>query len=740
MLSQRCIYTGLILSTAFFGQANAQDAASSDESVEKIVVYAQKRAQDIADIAIPVTVVSGDDIQELQLKDTTQISSLVPNFKITTNAGEGTPPSFNIRGIGMIDYNTSSISPISIYSDGVVGGSANNLSVNLFDIQHLEVLRGPQGTLFGRNTTGGAVLIHSTMPGDEFGGYLNAGVAQQDHTSAEGAVNLPSNSRVKSRLAFNYDNYDYSTNNLFPGAPDGGLKQLNFRWITTADFDDVRLTTKFQHDDWSGSTKPIHSLGIDHATEGRQCTPEELGSPACVNVYGHSIDSDNYWDASADTADRIHDSESWAASVKVEWDITDDIMFTSISGYRDLDRFHAFDSDGPGEFTEGTMGTDNSLVSQEFTVSYENDDMYWITGLYYLNEDIQQENSIDVARSLREAPPEVAANAIQVFYHNDLENESVALFSQVDYQLSSTYTLTAGLRYTDESTEWSSLADFDVVGAFIPGAWDLNGEVEDDELSGKLSLIQKINTDLSVYYSYARGYKSGGYNGAYSLTPNVAANSEYRPEKLDAYEIGSRWSFLDKKARLNASAFYYDYKDQQIFVLLNDGSPFGVLRNAGDSTIYGLETEFSYSPTQAWQLDLNLGYIPEAEIGEFRFGEVVIEETRLPFTSKWNIGGRAQWESEIGNGMLKAELGFDYQSEFYFDQNENPYTRQGGFALWNGRVSYELSSGLSFGIWGKNLFDKEYAELRFDSIAGLRAITELKGEKRQIGVDVTYKF
>lgn len=740
MLKQRCIYTGIILSTALAGHAVAQEQNTPDGSIENITVYAQKRAQDIADIAVPVTVVSGDDILELQIKDTTQIASLVPNFKVTNNAGEGTPPSFNIRGIGMIDYNTSSVSPISIYSDGVVSGSANNLSANLFDIEHIEVLRGPQGTLFGRNTTGGAVLIHSRMPEDEFGGYLNFGIAEQDHTSAEGAVNLPTNAHIKSRLAFNYDNYDFSTNNLFPGAPDGGLKQLNFRWITTAEFDDVRITAKVHHDDWSGSPKPIQSLGVDHATEGRQCTVAELGSPACINIYGHSVDSENFHDTSADTADRVHDTESWGASVKVEWDINSQVTLTSTTAYRDLDRFHSWDSDGPANFTEGTMGTDNDLVSQEFTVAYQGDKMYWLTGLYYLNEDIDQENSIDLARDLRTAPPEIAAGALQVFYHNQLENESIALFSQVDYQLSDTFTLTAGLRYTDESTEWESVADFDVVGAFIPGVWDLSGEVEDDELSGKLSLVQKVSDNMSVYYSYARGYKSGGYNGAYSLTPNVAANSEYRPEKLDAYEIGNRWLFLDRKARLNMSAFYYDYKDQQIFVLLNDGSPFGVLRNAGDSTIYGLEGEFSYAPTNEWQFDLNVGYIPEAEIGEFEFGEVVIEETRLPFTSRWNIGGRGRWETELGNGTLRAELGFDYQSRFYFDQNENPYTEQAGHTIWNGRVSYDLSSGLSFGIWGKNLFDKEFAELRFDSIAGLRAITELKGEERQLGVDVTYRF
>lgn len=740
MLYQRCVFTGLIITSAICSPAISQEQNTPDGNIETVTVYAQKRAQDIAEVAIPITVVSGDTIKELQLKDTTQISSLVPNFKITNNAGEGTPPSFNIRGIGMIDYNTSSVSPISVYSDSVVSGSANNLSSNLFDVEHLEVLRGPQGTLFGRNTTGGAVLIHSRMPESEFGGYISVGAAEHNTTNAEGAVNIPTNAEINSRLSFNYDNYDFSTNNLFPGAPDGGLRQLNLRWITTADFDDLRITAKLHKDDWSGSPKPIQSLGVNHATEDRLCTVAELGSRECLNNYGHSVQSEDFWDTSADTADREHDSDTFGASLKLEWDVNDKVMLTSITAHRDLERFHSWDSDGPGNFTEGTMDTDNQLFSQELTLSYQGERSYWIGGLFYLNEEIIQENSIDLARDLRAVPiPEVAANALEVFYHNDLENESVALFGQVDYQLADDFTLTAGLRYTDESTEWSSAADFDVVGAFIPNVWDLSGEVEDDEVSAKLALVQKAGDNTSIYYSYARGYKSGGYNGAYVLTPNVAANSEYSPEIMDAYEIGSRWLSSDKMARVNLSAFYYDYQDMQIFVLLGDGSPFGILDNA-DSTIYGLEGEFSLATNKGWQFDLNIGYIPEAEIDEAVVRITSIPASRLPFTSEWNIGGRAQWEGDIEGGVIRAELGFDYQSDFYFDQNENPYTEQQGYALWNGRLSYELNSGVTFGIWAKNLFNKEYAELRFDSVAGLSAITELKGEQRQFGFDVTYNF
>jgi len=742
MLSQRCISTGLVLSstlcTPLIAQEQQEPDGNVDNSVENIVVYAQKRAQDIAEIAIPVTVVDGLTLRELQLKDTTQISSLIPNFKITNNAGEGTPPAFNIRGIGMIDYNTSSVSPVSVYADGVVGGSANNLSANLFDLEQIDVLRGPQGTLFGRNTTGGAVLMRSRMPEGEFSGYLTAGVAQYSTSMVEGAVNIPTSANVNSRFAFNYDNYDFSTDNLFPGAPDGGMRQLNLRWITTAEFEDVRIMAKVHTDNWSGSPKPIESLGTINSQTGEACEPGELGDLKCVNIAGFNKGTDEFFDTFADTADKVHDTDAWGAAVRVEWDINDKMMLTSITGLRDLERLHTFDSDGPSELIEGTMDTENDLFTQEFNLSYQGEKSYWIAGIYYLSEDLKQLNSLDIFRELRNDPT-FGAFAAETFYDTNIDTDAIALFGQVDYQLDDMLTITAGLRYTDETTEWQSIAALDTVAGFIPEFWNLSGEVEDDELSGKLSLVQKISNEVSFYYSYSRGYKSGGYNGAYVSTPEVAAASEYRPERVDAYEMGQRYVFMEGRARTDVSVFYYDFKDQQIFVALNSESPFGVLTNAGDSTIFGLESEFKYSDDKNWLFILNVGYIPEAETGNFERAGVVIQETRLPFTSEWNIGGRAQWQDQVGAGQLKAELGFDYQSEFFFDQNENPYTEQKGYSVWNGRIGYSLPSGLSFGLWGKNLFNKEYAELRFDSSA-IQAVTELKGERRQIGVDVTYEF
>jgi len=717
----------------------SENEATTEQGIDVIEVHAQKRSQDLVDVAIAVSVIDGEAIDERFLKDSSELSALVPNVKITNNAGEGTPPAFNIRGIGMIDYNTSTISPIAVYSDGVVSGSANNIAVNLFDLERVEILRGPQGTLFGRNTTGGAILLTSKQPTDELEGYIRVGVAEQNHDRLAGAFNLPLNKTTAVRFAFNREDYQFSTNNLMPGAPDGGLRQNNFRVSLKSEFDDFIVKVKLHSEDWQGSPKPAATLGI-LKNGGGKCTPSEAGSSECHDAFGFQIDGDDFWNVVADTADKKHDSESWGVNANLAWTISDSVEVSSITGYKNLDRFHSWDSDGQGNFIEGSMGLDNTLMSQEFNLAYAKDDFHWVSGVYYVNEEIKQNNDIDLFRDFRTIP-ELSSVPAQFFYKNLLENTSFAIYSQLEQRLNETFSITAGLRYTKDETEYHANADLDIVPAYIPNLWDIKGKVDDNELSGKIALNQRINRLHSVYYSFSRGYKSGGYNAGYTTSPEQAVDSEYQAEKLNAYEVGSRHLFANNNGRLHLAAFYYDYQDQQVFVNMTTGvAPYHVLKNAGDSTIYGMDAELKFSLTSALEIELNLGYLPKANIGSYQDEGISVDDNRLPFTSKWNINGAILHQMSFLSGTLISELGFDFQSDFYFDQNENPYTEQKSFAVWHGRVTYYADNNLTLSLWGKNLTNTEHSELRFDSIAALAAVTELKAEARQLGIEVGYSF
>ncbi|GAA5134975.1 TonB-dependent receptor [Thalassotalea piscium] len=730
----------LATATCISGKANGFESTNNKTDIEVIDVYAQKRAQSIVDVAVAVTVIDGSSLERSQIKDTTQLTSLVPNLKITNNAGEGTPPAFNIRGIGMIDYNTSTVSPISIYSDGIVSGSANNLSVNLFDIEQVEVLRGPQGTLFGRNTTGGAILVRSKQPDTELGGYVNASVGEYHWRSVDGAVNIPLSDTTAMRFAFNQDDYNFSTNNLMAGSPNGGLKQQNFRLMLKTEFDSITILTKLHQDDWSGKPKPIASNGVLKRDGSGMCSPEQLGSDNCVDAFGMTVGGTNYWDVRADTADRSHKTDSWGASVNVLWDINQQVDLTLISGVRHLDREHSWDSDGSGNYIEGSMDTNNRLVSHELNIAYQHQYFFWQTGIFYLSERINQNNTFDLFRDFR-LVPSLAANAVEFLYDNNLENSSMALYSQLDYPLRQATTLTAGLRYTDESTRYHANADIDTLYGVIADVWDLNGKVEDGEWSGKLALTHKLTHTSSIYASFTRGYKSGGYNAGYSTNLSQAQDSEYQAEKLNAYEVGGKLGNLMTDLQLNIAAFYYDYQDQQVFVNVPDNVvPYHVLKNAGDSTIYGAEVEMYYTPTNNLQFNFNVGYLPKANIGRYQKHNISVDDNRLPFSSKWNISGVVVHETQLAGKRLTSQLSFDYQSDFFFDQNENIYTEHKGYTLVNGQISYQASNALLLSVWGKNITNTEYAELRFDSIAALAAVTELKGEARQLGVGLHYSF
>ncbi|WP_286234269.1 TonB-dependent receptor [Thalassotalea sediminis] len=719
-------------------QAHTQESAS--QSHELIKVYAQKRAQDEQDISVAVTVITDETIERQQIKDTSQLARFAPNVKMTNNAGEGTPPAFNIRGIGMIDYNTSTVSPIAVYSDGIVSGSANNLAVNLFDLEQVEVLRGPQGTLFGRNTTGGAILLRSKMPENDFNGYINAGIAQFNTTSLNGAVNIPLSKSTAARIAFDHNDYNFSTNNVMPNQPDGGMKQTNVRLIVRSASESLTTTFKLHKADARGKPKPIASNGIFDINGSNQCSPSNAGGNTCMDAFGKQVGGNDYWDVNADTADRAHDTDAWGSSLTLEWQINKNNTFTSITGGRSLQRFHSFDSDGASNLIEGAFDTNNKLYSQEFNYAYTQQRLFWQTGLFYLKETIDQKNTFDLFRDFRSIPS-LAEIPATFYYDNALENKSIAIYSQFDYTLSEKTTLTAGLRYTDETTDYKAQSDLNTVYGTIPDFWNISGHVADDELSGKLALNYKMSNKANIYASYTRGYKSGGYNAGYSTTPAQALDSEYAPEILNAYEIGAKSQLRNRNARWHIAAFYYDYQDQQVFINVPDSTvPYHVLKNAGSSVIYGIDSEFTYTPSNHMELVLNIGYLPKANIGKFKKGTLFVADNRLPFSSKWNIAGYILAEYQVMSRPLTIQLGFDYQSDFYFDQNENPYTQQKGYTVFNGHLNYALRENLSLTIWGKNLTDTEFAELRFDSIAALGAVTELKGERRQLGVSLHYQF
>lgn len=738
---------------------HADDLHQDKKAVEVIEVTAQKHQQKIEDIAISVTVVTNRTIVEQNLKDTAALSAQSPNFKITRNGGEGTPPAVNIRGVGSFDTNTSTTSPVGIYLDNVAGGSANAHVINLFDIESIEILRGPQGTLFGRNTTAGTLLLRSQRPEDEFGGYLTAGFAEQQDRKLEGAVNLPVNEHVASRLAFSLRDYNYSTTNLYPLAPEAGMRQQLWRLSVLGQWQDFEVFAKVHQEEWDGTVQPFGHIPVVKSRDPQTgaatalCSPAQAGSLSCTDNFGFNDGSTQFHDIAVDNninGNSPHLSDSWGADIHFKLQLNDQYHLESTSSYNTLDRLHFFNCDAStNNFCAGSHDTETDVFTQEIRLHAQLKDLYLIGGLYYLDETIIQDNMLDVFRDFRTSPTAFGA-ATTRFYDNNIDIRALAIFGHSEYKITDQTTLTAGLRYSDESTDYRAIGHFNTPQAVNDQVgvnsldWDIRGKVKDDNLSGKIALNHKFSDTFSAFASYSRGFKSGGYNGATLFAAALAQRSEYGSETLDAYELGSRFNWDDANARLNLTTFYYDYRDQQVFMnqqaIDPTAPPLQLLDNVGKSVIYGVEADLSWQLTPAFKATFSLGYLPEANLEQFvNEAGVEINDNRLPFTSKWNGSGLAEYVVSLSDAELVFQLNFDHQSEFYFDQNENPYTQQQSYTLYNMRIAYEQQNW-TLALWGKNITDKHYSHFKFDLIGFLGMLQDNRGEARQFGIDVNYAF
>ncbi len=726
--------------------------------IEVIEINAQKRPQDIRDVTISVSTIDGENIKERRLKDTTALSSIAPNFKITQNAAEGTPPAVFIRGVGSVDYNTSTQSPVGVYLDGASGASANSQLINLFDVESVEVLRGPQGTLFGRNSTGGAILIASKSAQFENSGYLNLGYGQRNHLSVEGALNRKLNDQVAARLAFSHQDYEYSTNNLWPTAPQANMRQSNVRLSLLGKWDKLKLDTKMYTGKWRGVVNPGGNIGViksfDPATGAPQafCDAKQAGTTACTDAFGFNVGSNDFYNVNVNndiSNNSPHISDTTGININAEYQINQDSYLVSISNYSELERKHYYNSDSsPARLGEGNQDVYTDTFSQEFRLHQQIGKLYLTTGLYFLKEDIVQDTHFDLFRDFR-AIEGLLSNSSMFFYDNTIDIQASAVFAHGEYTLTDSSTLTLGLRYDDESTDYRAVGNVNIatfagdqLGLTVPG-WDISGKVEDNNLSGKLAFQHKFSPQHSAFISYSKGYKSGGYNGALIISQEEAINNDYGPETLNAYEIGLH-SQLAPNIRLYNAAFYYDYQNQQVFMnqsaVTPGAPPLQLITNVGESTIYGAEIDLDAQITSALATRVSVGYVPEAKLAFFVDAQGnEVNDNRLPFTSKWNISAHTNYVIPLANSQLNLQINADYQSRFYFDQNQSEYAQQDGYVLVNGSLAWEMRDWTA-SLWVKNLTNEKYSHLKFDLINLYGMLQDFKGEARQIGFAVNWDF
>lgn len=716
--------------------ASAPALAQESESpggIGEIVVTAQKRAQNLQDVPISVTAFDSTAIREAGFTDSLSIGDQVPNLEIKTFGGT---PNIFIRGVGNNDFNASSIGPISIYRDDVVVASTGSQIFSLFDLERIEVVRGPQGTLFGKNTTGGAIQFFSKLPGDGFEGNARFGYGRFDLFEAEAAASMPLAEGLSVRLAGVVRRRDGERLNLYTGERamdvDEAAARAILRWHPSSDTD-VRLSIGGGRDRSDHlENKPLGTIGGKDLFGYADPYPDD---PNILNFNGESLNhSDNFFA-------NLSISQAFG-----------DFSFRSITGYDKSDVDNRVDVDGGIKRIDQIQFLSNAeQITQEFQLAYDRGPLNAIAGLYYFQEDLKAGSNADLLGELS-----FADGALPLITRATRKNKAYAIFGQATYAVIPELRVTLGGRYTIDKVDVTHQGDL------VPGFFD--ADIPDGDpihlvpfarlkdtfksFSWRVSADYDITQGVMAYASIDKGFKAGGFN--IGLITSVAERTRVSPEYLTSYEVGLKTMLFDRRLRLNLSAFYYDYVDLQVLSVNSQAGslvPTLGLENAADATIKGLEVEATAMPVDWLDLGLNLGLL-DAKYKNYLSGAIDPDTgdprdfsgNRLPGAPKFTLSTFAQATVPLGQFETRWRIEYNYTGKKYYNNAQNDLFSSGeGYGLLNLRATLsDPDKGWDFALWAKNVTGKSYIVDATDTNFGF--IPYWLGERASYGAEFSFRF
>ena len=554
---------GLLASVSALGVGAGASAQETSESgggriLDSIVVTAQKKEENLQNVPISISAFSGDDLATLGLNQSNELGQFIPGLEISTSSGQGSQLIVFMRGAGLNDFNTNNSGPIGIYADEVFVSSPILTSFQFFDAERLEVLKGPQGTLYGRNTTGGAIKFISNKPTDEFEFKARGSYGRFDTTEIEAAISGPITDRIRARAAVIKNDSDGYVKNLVTGDYENGVDTIAWRGIVDFDATD-NFTIR-------GS---VHGASSD--SPGFKPNQLSVG-PGGADALGYSAPADVF--TGEYNENKKNDLSSIGGYVEAKWDLPA-FTVTSISAYDEVDSVVAEETDGsPLSMISIDYGVESETFTQELRFNGQFGRVEWLLGGYYLTEDLTQNQTVDLFRELRVftgglSDPNGDITGAPVLFDrtlNDQETKSVAVFAQTEIALTDALTVTLGGRYTDEERKFGATSTLEDEALFGPDGvpiYNFTGlKLHDDAFSWRFGIDYALGDQALLYASASRGFKSGGFNGGFLAFDPVEAALQldpYQPEFVTAYEVGFKSDLLDNRLRLNGAFFYNDF-------------------------------------------------------------------------------------------------------------------------------------------------------------------------------------
>ncbi|KPC49614.1 TonB-dependent receptor [Amantichitinum ursilacus] len=738
-----------LLGISLFGPAYAADnaaannasdtaAASKDgtQQVETVTVTAQRRSQQIQKVPIAVTAIGGKDLDSNSIQIANDVVKYVPNFNADSTEGRERPRWF-LRGIGNNDPSNLSLSPIAVYVDDVYWNNVFAQGFPLFDLQRIEVLRGPQGTLWGKNTTGGAINYISRKP--NFGaanGYADISYGSFADRKVEGAIGgAIYGDTLAGRVSFFNEQNDGYIDNTYSGQKVGSLRDTAVRaqlLLAVGETSDWLLNTHYR--DYSGGGSFWH---LDGTNNGK-------------NQYGYQPPSDPY------TV-----SENVAQNDKITSngvDLTGHVdlgrlTLTSITALENAHRTFVSDGDGsPLEISRGYSKLDTRQISEELRLaSPAEDQLSWIAGAHAFKEDL---NSVATSGTLPGGPAATAYQQTSI----GQQTKSFAIFGNATYRFTDRFRVTGGLRWTTEkksidlvgingtgSVGFQSL-DYWYLANQLTGATKVNATQNESHTwsapTWDLTPSYSLTDNIETYFRYARGFRSGGYNGG--ATTQAAVNT-VTPEYLTDYELGVKSQWLDNRLIANLSVFRYDYKDMQVFAIAPtaSGQTVQTLSNAARGKVDGVELELKAVPVNGLTLSGNAGYL-YTEYTDFptyvNGAATNLSGHAFPRSPKLTVGVGANYRIPVSSGHVELGTLWNYKAKEYFNAiYQNDAMAQAGYttgdleAAWHGK-----DDKLVVTAFVRNVTDKQYRTLAVVPTYG--AYEYIYSQPRFYGAEVAVKF
>jgi len=737
-----------------------ENAAQADSGFGTIVVSARRREETLQETPISLTTFDAEALTDRGISNLSGIGDFTPNLIFdqgSGNTGGSTSSQIYIRGIGQADFLFTTEPGVGIYVDGVYLPRSIGSIMDLIDLERVEILRGPQGTLFGKNSVGGAINIVTRRPQTEFGGRVSATYGSFDRVDVGGSVNLPIvTDTLLASVAFSSQDRDGYVRRVNDGTRLGSINSTGLRgqllWEPTPNFE-VLFSADYTRKREESIANTL--IGIDQSGSLIGLY-NALVAPTLGTVYDDRfISADPF--VSFGTGFNQSDLDLWGMSSTATLELGA-VTIKSITAYREQDAIFGADSDhSPLRFFEQSVLDQQEQFSQEFQISGTaiDDRLDWIVGAMYFHESGLDEYRVVFAPGLFEAleafPPGIiqglggAGNPIHPALDFDglissrINNDSYSAYGHFSFDITDQLSISGGLRYTSDEKDFDSR--FDRLSAGVT-THDVETGDSWNAWTPRIGVEYDWSDDLMTYASASRGFKSGGFNGR--PTNQFVAETPFAPEFVWTYELGFHSMFADRRVILNGAAFYSDYSNLQLLSITSDaqGGIVALIENAGKARIMGFELELTAMPVPGLRFDAALGYI-DAEYTELDPGvNTITLDDDLVKTPEWSLSFGAEYTADLSDDwQLTVRGDYAYRSTVQHVPDNNPLLEQSGYGTVNARIAFgPTDESWELAVFGTNITDELYITNGLSQADTLGTIDVSYARSREWGVSVSARF